>query len=176
MVGGGIFTPVVCWSIYVGKKYFFCAQQLVAQIIYHRLGQGQVTFNIIVLILLFAPSTFIHLETLVSIYDLIPLSICIKPNSITVPDLCVSWRNINEIRRYVHIFSKGWFFHIILWVLNFVIFFLLVYFMAYLWEASKYLFILCYWYHHSLYIYFVTSATRSWDHLPLASCWWYLKL
>ena len=90
------------------KQYFLCAQQWVARIIYHRLGQGQVTFNIIVLILLFAPSTFIHLETLVSIYDLIPLSICIKTNFITVPDLCVSWRNIIEVRRYVHIFSKGW--------------------------------------------------------------------
>ena len=59
---------------------------------------------------MFVPSTFIHLKKLVSVYDIIPFSICIKPNCITDTNLCVSWLNISEVRGYVHIFSKGWLF------------------------------------------------------------------
>ena len=60
-----------------------------------------------VLALLFAPSTFIHLGKLVSADDLVPLSIEIKPNFITVSHLHGSWFNPVMVRGLLYTSLTG---------------------------------------------------------------------
>ena len=59
-----------------------------------------------VLALQFSPSTFVHLKKLVSIYDLVPPYVGIKPNFTSVPYLIGSWLYLIEDRRGDHFQEK----------------------------------------------------------------------
>ena len=62
MVGGVVLISVVHWNRSTEINYLLGAQQWAAWIISYWLVKWQVKFNIIMITLLFEPSTFIHLK------------------------------------------------------------------------------------------------------------------